>query len=281
MCFTDLSYSVGRHPPGKKLPNKDRNQVRHHGLLGHGLAVQAIRQHSRKTPRVGLAENAAICVPVIETSEHIEAARKAMRRQNAQFLTAVLEGCYMEEYLKQEGQDAPKVRKGDMDIIGSELDFVGLNAYSPTYVRAAENRQGFAVVPVPDSYPLMYLPWLAMGPEITYWGPRHLAEIWNVRDVRITENGCSSSDCQADDGQIYDMDRVMFLRQYLRSAQRAVREGYPLKGYFVWSLLDNFEWVFGYTKRFGIIYVNYTTQQRTPKMSGKFYREVIARNQVV
>jgi len=250
-------------------------------VLAHGLAVQAIRANARQQVKVGLAENAQICVPVIETPEQVRATKKAMRELNAPFLTAVLEGHYHEAYLKAEGANAPEVREGDMAAIGGPLDFVGLNMYAPTYIRAADCPSGFAVVPHPESYPRMELPWLYLGPQIAYWGPRWAKEIWDVDDVRITENGCASQDTLTPDNETYDTDRVMYLRNHFIAAHRAVSEGWPLKGYFVWSLMDNFEWCHGYTKRFGIVYVNYTTQERLPKLSAKFYREVIARNAVV
>ena len=107
-----------------------------------------------------------------------------------------------------------------------------------------------------------------------------MAEIWHVKDVYITENGCSADDVVAPDGHVYDTDRVMFLRNHLIHAHRAVAEGWPLRGYFLWSLLDNFEWSDGYTKRFGIVFVDYKTQKRIPKMSADFYRETIRRGTV-
>lgn len=280
-CFTDAGYSTGMFPPGKTLPNKIRNRVRHNAVLAHGMAVQAIRAHARKPPHVGLAENAAICTPVIETEEHIAAARRAMRVKNAPFLTAVLEGRYLPEYLEAEGADAPEVEAGDMAIIGSPLDFVGLNIYTPLYVRADDGPAGWAEVPNPESYPRMFLPWLTFGPQAIYWGVRLTRDLWKVKDIRITENGCPSDDKPAANGEIYDTDRTMYLRNHFIAAHRAVAEGYPLKGYFVWSFLDNFEWCWGYTRRLGLFYVNYSTQQRIPKLSAKFYREVIARHAVV
>jgi beta-glucosidase len=127
----------------------------------------------------------------------------------------------------------------------------------------------------------MASPWLSIGPEALYWGPRHVAKIWNVKEIYITENGCSSSDVPASDGTVYDTDRVMYLRNYLTHLQRAAAEGIPVRGYFLWSLMDNFEWADGYTNRFGLHYVDYATQKRTPKLSAAFYKEVIARNAVV
>ena len=165
-----------------------------------------------------------------------------------------------------------------MKIISSPIDFLGLNIYRPEFVRAADNALGYAVVPDPSSYPHMYSPWLDVGPEAMYWLPRLVAETWGVKEMYITENGCSSDDKMAADGHIYDSDRVMYLRNYLTQLQRATADGIPVKGYFLWSLLDNFEWADGYSKRFGITYVDFKTQKRTPKMSSDFYKEVIARN---
>jgi beta-glucosidase len=169
-----------------------------------------------------------------------------------------------------------------MKIIGSPLDFVGLNLYSGSYVRAdSASAQGYSVVTHQEGYPRMDSPWLYLVPQVLYWGPRLAAEEWGVKALYITENGCSCKDKLTLDKQVLDTDRVMYLRNYLTAAQRATAEGYPLKGYFLWSLLDNFEWAEGYTKRFGITYVNYETLERIPKLSAIWYRNVIAANRVL
>lgn len=280
VCFTDLSYKIGQFAPGLKLEPKAVNQIRHHGVLAHGLGVQAIRANSPKGTEVGLAENPKIFVPVIETREHIEAARKAMRLENAPFITAVLEGRYPDEYLKREGADAPKAEPGDMAIIGSPLDFVGLNVYQPEYVRADNSASGYAVERRPSSFPHMASPWLFIGPEVIYWGIRTVAELWQPKSLYVTENGCSAEDLLDASGQVEDTDRVMFLRNYLSQLQRATAEGYPVKGYFLWSLMDNFEWADGYGKRFGVYYVDFKSQKRIPKRSALWYRSVIEKNAV-
>src|SRR6266481_2860716 len=200
VCFTDLSYKIGQFAPGMKLPPAQVNQVRHHGILAHGLAVQAIRANARAGTHVGLAENATVHVPVIESREHIEAARRATRERNAPFLTAVMEGKYTDGYLEREGANAPKVEAGDMKVIGSPLDFVGLNVYTPEYVRADSSRDGFVVVQRQTSAPHMASPWLYIGPEVIYWAVRNVSDIWNLKDMEITENGCSADDVIAADG---------------------------------------------------------------------------------
>jgi len=280
-AFVELGYRVGIHAPGLQLPAGRFNQTRHHAVLGHGLAVQAIRANAAANTKVGLAENMTICVPVIESKEHVGAAVRATREVNAPYMTVIQEGKYTDAYLANAGAAAPKFTPEDLTAISSPLDFVGINIYTPMYVRADSNPLGYATVPHPGSFPHMASPWLFIGPEALYWGPRHLANIWGTKEIYITENGCSSSDIPAGDGRVYDTDRIMYLRNYLTQLQRATSDGVPVRGYFLWSLMDNFEWADGYTNRFGIHYVDYATQKRTPKLSADFYREVIARNAVL
>ena len=281
ICFTDLSYKVGQFAPGLKLDAAQVNQVRHHAILAHGLGVQAIRASAVRGTLVGLADNPVGFVPVTETPGHVAAAKRAFREENAPFLTAVMEGAYTDGYLAREGANAPSVKPGDMQAIGSPLDFIGLNVYQPEYVRAADSPAGYVILPKPASFPHMASPWLYIGPEVIYWTPRFASELWKPAAIYITENGCSSTDVPDAAGRIDDTDRVMFLRNYLTHLQRAVSERHPVKGYFLWSLLDNYEWADGYGKRFGIHYVDFATQQRTPKLSAEWYREVIAHNAVV
>jgi beta-glucosidase len=280
ICFTDFGYKSGQFAPGLKLPDAAVNQIRHHGILAHGLGLQAIRASSPSGTQVGLAENAVVVCPVLETPEHIEAAHKATRDVNAPFLTTVLDGRYPDSYLAREQANAPKVEEADMKAIGSPLDFVGLNIYVPLYARADGSAQGYAIEPMPSSYPHMASPWLKLGPECIYWGVRNVCDIWNVETIYITENGTSSDDVLTPEGRVEDVDRMMYLRNHLTHLHRAVSEGYPVKGYFLWSLMDNFEWADGYSKRFGIHYVDFKTEKRTPKLSAEWYAQVIARNAV-
>lgn len=281
-CFTDLGHQDGRHAPGLRLPAAEVNQVRHHGVLAHGLGVQAIRAHARAGTQVGIADNTNFYVPAIETPAHIEAAKKAVRIENAMFLTAIMEGRYIDEYLQAQGPAAPKVRPGDMAAIGASLDYLALNVYAPTYVRADGSAAGYAILPhLPDS-PRMASPWLYVGPEVAYWAVRATHEIWSdrVKSIYISENGCSADDPMTN-GRVDDADRIMYLRNYMTQFQRATAEGLPLHGYFLWSLMDNFEWADGYTKRFGLHYVEFATQRRTPKLSADWYKELIRRNALV
>ncbi len=276
--MSDSGYRDGSFAPGLRLPAGQANQVRHNVILAHGLAVQAIRANAPAGTKVGLAQDPPTFVPVLETPEHIEAARRATRDASAHFLTAILEGKYPETYLAREGANAPHIQAGDMEAIGSPLDFVGLNVYSGSYVRADDSAQGYSLLPQPASYPHMVLSWLGLLPEAIYWDVRNVSELWKPAAILITENGCPSRDVMNDAGHIEDTDRLMYLRNYLTNLQRATSEGYPVKGYFLWSLLDNFEWTSGYSVRLGIHYVDYKTLKRTAKLSAEWYREVISRN---
>ncbi len=276
--FVDAGYRYGTDAPGLRLPLAQVTQVTHNVLLGHGMAVQAIRANAAAETNVGIADNAASTCPVIETPENIAASRVAYREENARTLTAILEGRYTDIYLKNLGADAPKFTAEEMKIIGSPLDFVGLNIYDPTWIRAAVNDRGYEVIDMPLTYPRMSALWLAIGPEGMYWSPKHLHELWGVKAIYITENGAAAVDTPTTTGEVLDVARVMFLRNYLTQLLRGTSEGIPVKGYFLWSLLDNFEWGDGYDMRFGITYVDFKTQKRTVKLSGEFYREVIRRN---
>ncbi len=279
--FVEQGYGLGVHAPGLQLDRKNLAQLTHHVVLGHGLAVQAIRAAAVAGTEVGIADNPIPTCPVIETPEHIEASRRAFREENAMFLTVLSEGRYTEQYLKRLGADAPTFTPEDLRTIASPLDFVGINIYQPAWVRADRSEAGYAVIPWPASYPTMFSPWLRFGPEGLYWGPKHAADLWNIKSIYITENGTSSTDTVAQDGHVYDTDRVMFLRNYLTQLQRGLADGVPVKGYFLWSLLDNFEWADGYEKRFGITYVDFKTQKRIPKLSAEFYGNVIRENRVL
>jgi beta-glucosidase len=275
-----LGHGEGADAPGLKLFKSGQNQVRHNIALGHGLAVQAIRAHAKAGTRVGPAENAVSCIPAVETPANIRASEIATRELNAGYLTVMLEGKYTDAYLAQAG-NAPKYAAEDLRIISSPIDFVGLNVYTPDhYVVAADNERGFTLAPFPASFPHMKAGWLRPGPEAIYWVPRHVAKLWNVKSIYITENGTSGSDQPAADGTVYDVDRIMYLRNYLTQLQRATADGVPVLGYFLWSLMDNFEWADGYEQRFGLYHVDFATKRRTPKLSASFYRETIARNAV-
>jgi beta-glucosidase len=273
-----ISLSIA---PGLKLPAGELNQVRHHAVLGHGMAVQAIRAKGRAGTKVGPAEVILCGVPLIESPEHIQAAQAYTRERNAPFLTVMLEGKYTDGYLKEAGKDAPKFTDEDLKIIASPLDFVGINVYKPeVYLLASDQAPGWREIPFSKSHPSMFSRWLTFGPEALYWAPKFVHSLWGAKEIHITESGTATDDVLASDGTVYDTDRIMYLRNYLTQLQRATADGVPVKGYFQWSTMDNFEWTAGFANRFGLVHVDFKTQKRTPKISASFFRETARRNAV-
>src|SRR5215469_14944108 len=268
--------------PGLRLSDAQLKQVRHHAVLGHGLAVQAIRARGPAGTRVGFAENTKMAVPVIDTPEHVKAAETATRDLNAGFTTVMLEGRYTDAYLASSGGGGtPKFTDDELKTIASPLDFVGINVYRPsTYVEPWDRPPGYREIPINASHPKMLSSWQILDPVVMYWAPRNMQKIWGAKSIYITEHGCAASDVVAEDGRVDDSDRVMFLRGCLAELQRATADGVPVHGYFHWSSQDNFEWIYGYGNRFGLIYVDFKTQKRTPKVSAQWFRETAKRNAV-
>lgn len=289
-CFTEMGYGVGKpgvHAPGATVKTrKEVLQTVHHALLAHGKAVQALRAGSPKPCRVGLVDCAGVPVPLTESAADIAAARLAFQDlwMNGMVTYGALTGRYSDGFLRHKGAigAVPDIASGDLEIIRQPLDTWCLNTYSGTWIRAAANEDGYETLEIPASYPRLDMPWLNLVPESLYWGPRLVKECCGFTgDFLISENGCAAQDSINPNGEVMDLERIRYLRDYLRQAHRAVAEGYPLKGYFVWSLMDNFEWAWGYSKRFGILYNIYETQQRIPKQSAKWYAECIRQNRVV
>ncbi len=276
--FAELGYGKGTHAPGLQVGRRRLAQLTHNVLVGHGLAVASIRAQTAPGTRVGLAENPTAVVPVTQSAADVAAATRAMREENAPYLTAICEGRYTDGYLRKLGDDAPRFTPEQMQTIAAPLDMLGLNIYTPTYVRAADTPARYQVVPSPADFPHMASSWLTVGPESIRWATRLTYELWKPKAIFITENGCSAADTLTAGGEVLDSGRVMYLRNYLAELNRAIAEGIPVKGYFLWSLLDNFEWADGYSKRFGIVYVDFATQARTPKLSAQFYTSVIRSN---
>ena len=288
-CFTHMGYAVDTEPvhaPGTSVSSlKQIWQTSHHALLAHGLACQAIRATSPVKSSVALVDNFSVTVPINESPLHIAAAKKAFHTcgTNGGIIFPALTGNYSPAMLEELGANAPDIQEGDLAIIHQPLDSLGLNIYSGTYVQAADNDRGYEFLDLPKGYPRMHMPWLNIVPECLYWGIRHVSDTLGCQDlpVFISENGCASQDELNVKGEVIDTDRIMYLRQHLKAAHRAIAERYPLKGYFLWSFMDNFEWAWGYDRRFGIVYTDYPTQRRIPKASFEWYRECIRNNRVV
>jgi beta-glucosidase len=280
LCFTKASYGGGDKAPGVNEGDRVVNQTYHHAILCHGHGVRAVREHGGKGARVGLTDNSYITIPLMETPEDIAAARAAFVLCNTRILEPIYRGRYAPEYLRSAGADRPVWAKGDFDLISLPTDFLGMNIYTGGYVRAGR-RQAPQDVPLTPNFPRADAPWLNLVPEAMYWGPRWVNEIYGVKAIYITENGAGYDDAPPVHGELLDVHRRNYVRACLKDLHRAIQERVPVKGYFLWSFLDNFEWQDGYNRRFGVVYNDFATQRRTPKLSAHWYRRVMAENRLL
>lgn len=281
-CFTLMAYGPGRliKAPGRPTSQAMLNQAYHHALLCHGHGVRAVREHGGAGARVGLTDNCDVCVPVEETPADIAAARTWFTEHNEHILGAIYGGSYAARYLQRCGADVPRVAAGDFELISRPTDFLGLNIYTGTFVRAGAGGRPEALG-WPAGFPKADSWWLNLVPQSIYWATRLAAECYGVKTLYITENGCGYNDEPVVNGEVIDLHRRDFLRNYLRETERAVRDGVPIRGYFLWSFVDNFEWEDGYQRRFGIVHNDFETQVRTPKLSAHYYTAVMRENRVV
>ncbi|RMH12468.1 MAG: beta-glucosidase [Planctomycetota bacterium] len=274
----------GTHAPGLTLSRKESLQAAHHALLAHGKAVDAIRAHARKTPSIGWAPVGDTVFPADDRPESIEAARAltfTIRNPqgnwafcNTWFADPIIFGNYPEDGLQLFGQDAPLIEAGDMEQISRPIDFYGLNIYSG--VPAHMTNRGPEVLDFAPGNPRTQFNW-PVTPQALYWGPRFIYERYKT-PLYITENGLASMDWVHRDNSVPDPGRIDYTARYLAELRRAIDDGVDVRGYFHWSILDNFEWAEGYRMRFGLIHVDYQTLKRTPKHSYYWYRQVIASN---
>ncbi|MCY4745317.1 GH1 family beta-glucosidase [Pelomonas sp. UHG3] len=279
LCFTLLGYGTGSKAPGRVESAKTVNQTYHHALLCHGHGVRAVRQHGGPGAIVGLTDNCSVAVPVTEKPADIAAAKAWFTDRNAQILGAMQAGKYPESFLKRVGADAPDVKPGDFDLISLPTDFLGLNIYSGTFVRAG--KAGPEALTHPVNYPRADSTWLRLVPQSIYWSTRFCHEVYGHQALYITENGCGYDDEPVVNGEVTDLHRRDYVRSHLREAHRAIAAGVPLKGYFLWSFIDNYEWEDGYQRRFGIVHCDFKTQVRTPKLSARYYADIIKERRIL
>ena len=280
-CFTVLGYGAGGYKaPGRTEPDAVVNQTYHHALVCHGHAVRAVREFGGAGARVGITDNCDMCIPVTETIHDIAAAKSWFVEKNLHILDPIYRGGYSDAYLSRLGADAPRVMAGDFKLIGAPTDFLGLNLYTGVFVRAGADGKS-EVVPLPKNFPRADSPWLYLAPQTIYWGLRFAHECYGAKAIYVTENGCGYDYEPVVGGEVRDLHRREFLRSYLRELHRAIADGVPARGYFVWSFMDNYEWEDGYTRRFGIVHVDFATQKRTPKLSARYFSDVMRQNRVL
>ncbi|MGK5672951.1 GH1 family beta-glucosidase [Micromonospora sp. URMC 106] len=268
-----LGHATGEHAPGRTLLF-DAFPVAHHQLLGHGLAVAALR--ARGTSPVAIANNYSP-VRLAGDTDADRAAGAAYEALHNRLFTDPLLG---RGYPAGLGFDEAVVRAGDLDLVAAPIDVLGVNYYNPTGVRAPAEGSPlpFELVPL-EGYPRTAFDW-PVAPdglrELLGWLRRTYGD--DLPPIQVTESGCAYDDVPDADGRVHDPERVAYLDGHLRAVRAAIDDGVDVTGYFVWSLLDNWEWAEGFTKRFGLVHVDFDTQTRTPKSSYAWFRDLINRS---
>jgi beta-glucosidase len=265
-----IGHAWGEHAPGR-TSEADAVAAAHHLLLSHGWAVEAIRR-AAPDAQVGIVLNLSAAYPHSSSPEDEAAAWQVDGQGNRWFLDPLFRGSYPADQLERNEIVAPLVRDGDLEAIAAPIDFLGVNNYFRFLVGAGP--EGPLLVANPDAQHT------AMGWEVYPDGLYRLlvrvAKDYAPPAIYVTENGAAFGDVRVHDGRVHDPERIDYLATYVDAVARAVADGAPVKGYFVWSMFDNFEWAQGYSKRFGLVYVDYPTLERVPKDSFYWYRDFIA-----
>jgi beta-glucosidase len=273
-CSSILSYSLGVHAPGYKN-RKMAYQAAHHLLLGHGLAMQKLKKNAPQAKH-GIVLNFSPAFPATNSFADKQATDLADAEFGHWFIQPLLERKYPQTIMNVFPNDMPLILPGDMDIISEPLDYLGINYYSRQIVKQADvsSSAPYEIVDQVDAEKT------DMGWEIYPDGLFHilksLNETYQLPPVYITENGMACAD-QVEDGKVNDLQRIEYFQNHLNAVHRAIVDGVIIKGYFAWSLMDNFEWAEGYLKRFGLVYIDYQNQKRILKQSALAFRDFLAK----
>jgi beta-glucosidase len=269
-CITENGYRMGVFAPGLKEPEKVVRQCRHTVLLAHAHGSRALRDIlGRDRVEVGFVHNPWPQIPAMPLPEDIAKSYDNYCRLAAWWIDPLYFGSYPQAEWESLGNDVPDVLPGDMELIGDRPDFLGLNLYFGERVSAREEKSWRREEAMKTDFG-----WV-VEPDIMYYVPKFSHERWNPGKIYITENGCAW-----ETGGLDDQHRVAYYREHLHALAQACAEGVPVKGYFAWSLLDNFEWAQGYTRRFGLVHVDFESQKRTPKASAEWYARTARENRV-
>ena len=281
-CFIGTGYLTGNHAPGLRVSYRDIFRMCHNVLKAHGAAVIALRENAKQPLSIGYAPTCTADYPLTDSPEDIEAAKKCLfacpplgrglMRNVSWWSDPVMLGRYPADGLALYGDYLPEITEADMKLISQPIDFYAQNIYNGRAV-ISDGKGGFSFAPRAVGAAKTAIQW-SVTPECLRWGPCFLYERYGC-PVFITENGMSAHDAVSMDGKVHDPNRIDFLHRYLLELEKAIDDGADIRGYFLWSFMDNFEWAKGYTDRFGIVYVDYETQKRIPKDSAYWYRDWI------
>ncbi|MFT5452254.1 MAG: beta-glucosidase [Enterobacterales bacterium] len=266
-CSAHLGYETGIHAPGIKHLGK---KAAHHLLLAHGLGMQVLQSNSPESKN-GIVVNLSPTYPATASSEDIKAAKIADQDINHWYIKPILDGQYPELLELTPEKDRPDIQQDDLKIISTAVDYLGINYYTRTVIEASQDN--LYEVTEPTIKPLTEMDW-EVFPQGYFDILTRLNNEYKLPPVYLTENGAAMPD-QLIAGEVQDLDRVDFFQTHFEAVHQAIEAGVDIQSYFAWSLMDNFEWARGYTKRFGLVYVNYETQQRIIKQSGLAFRDFI------
>lgn len=280
-CILQFGYCDGTHAPGLKMGDAEVLRAAHNLVISHGKAIRVIRERAKTTPKVGWTIVAATDIPATQTEACIEAAREknfavVSRGGNKFFSNSLYGDCavfgrYPDDVLKEMGHLLPPGAEDEMMQACQKMDFFGINLYTGDRVDESGDRLEQA-----PGNARSHFHW-PITPEALYWATRFFYERYALPLI-VAENGMASHDWVNLEGEVKDPQRIDMLRRYLRALERSISDGVDVRGYFQWSLLDNFEWAEGYRYRFGLVHVDYQTQKRTPKQSASWYGSVIESN---
>jgi beta-glucosidase len=270
--FTSCGYAYGEDAPGLSLGMKGLLAASHNALMAHGAAVPILRTNVADG-QIGIVTDLNTVEPASETQADREAARRFDGAQNRWFLDPLFKGAYPTDMVELYRDILPEIRPGDTAAMAPELDFLGVNYYRRSVVRAGADLPpvDYQRVSPPSHYTAMG--WEVHGPGL-YDILHTVHEHYGPKALYVTENGAAFDDVLDPDGRVRDRHRTRYLLDHLREVARAAADGLPLKGYFAWSLMDNFEWAYGFAKRFGLVHVDYPTQRRTIKDSGRVFAHI-------
>lgn len=275
-CSAFLGYGIGVHAPG--IQNLQAAvDAGHHLLLAHGLAVTRIRSVAPAASRVGIVLNFAPAYPADNRPETLRDMARSDAFSNRWLLEPITRGAYPSELFSDMKLNPPPIQSGDMEIISSPIDFLGVNYYTRTVVTGAPtpiSPEQAQTVRVPDAT-YTEMDWEVYPSALTDLLVR-LHRDYGIQDLIVTENGAAFADQWDGSGHVHDPQRVAYFRQHVSALSKAIEQGVPLRGYFAWSLLDNYEWAEGYSKRFGLVYIDYPTQRRIIKDSGLWYQAFLS-----
>ncbi len=276
-CSAIYGYYDGTHAPGRVESPKIVADVVHNLLLGHGLAVIAVREHGAPGSEVGIVLNPTIYLPASDAIADIAARDKVWADENGWWMEPLYNGRYPDGTWRGLQGARPVIQPGDMDTISQPTDFLGLNIYTGLEVAADSSSPSGAKIYQPESAGKTDMDWHVILPEAMYVGITKHCDDYPVKKIYVAESGVGvCADAIYDDGKVHDTFRVNYLKRYIPHMEKTVADGYPMKGYFIWSILDNFEWAYGYEQRCGITYVDFERGcTRIPKDSYCFYQQLI------